>query len=65
MFKILSSEKIAQIFTRFTIITNDLNTLGKSYTSTELVNKILRSSPKVYQTKWWQFGGKRPFKAFS
>ena len=46
-----SDETIAQIFARVTTITNDLNTLGKSYTSTELVNKILRSLSKAYQSK--------------
>ena len=51
MFKMHSNETIAQMFSRFTTITNDLNALGKSYTSTELVNKILRSLPKAYQSK--------------
>ena len=46
-----SNETIVQMFARFTTITNDLNALGKSYTSTELVNKILRSLPKAYQSK--------------
>ena len=36
---------------RFNTITNDVYALGKSYTSLELVNKILRSFPKVYQSK--------------
>ena len=45
-----NDETIAQMFSRFTAITNDLNILGKSYTSTELVNKILRSLPKAYQS---------------
>ena len=39
------------MFAKFTIITNDLNALGMSYNSTELVNKILRSFPKAYQSK--------------
>ena len=51
MFKMHSNETIAQMFARFTTITNDLNALGKSFTSTELVNKILRSLPKAYQSK--------------
>ena len=40
-----NDETIAQIFSRFTYA------LGKSYTSIELVNKILRSLPKTYQSK--------------
>ena len=39
------------MFARFNTITNDLYALGKSYTLTELVNKILRSLPKAYQSK--------------
>ena len=35
MFKIYSNETIAQMFARFITITNDLNALGKSYTSTD------------------------------
>ena len=51
IFKINNNENIAKIFARFNNIINDLYALGKSYTSTELVNKILRSLPKVYQRK--------------
>ena len=39
------------MFARFTTITTDINALGKSYTSTRLVNMILRSLPKAYQSK--------------
>ena len=48
MYKMHSNETIAQIFGRFNTITNDLYALDKSYTSTKLVNKILRSLPKAY-----------------
>ena len=51
MFKMHHNKTIGQMFARFTTITNDLNALGKSYTSTKLVNKILRSLPKAYQSK--------------
>ena len=51
MFKMHSNETITQMFARFTTIINDLTALGKSYTSTELVNKILRCLPKAYQSK--------------
>ena len=46
-----NDETIAQMFSRFTTITNDFNALGKSYTSIELVNNILKSLPKAYQSK--------------
>ena len=68
IFKIHSNETITQMFARFTTITNDLNALEKSYTSTKLVNKILRSLPKAYQkltkTKWWQFERQETFQSF-
>ena len=51
MFKMHSNETIAQMFTRFNIITNHIYDLGKSHISIELVNKILRSLPKAYQSK--------------
>ena len=51
IFKIHNSETIAKMFARFTTIINDLNALGKSYTATELANKILSSLPKAYQSK--------------
>ena len=46
-----SNETIAQMFARFNTTISALYALGKSYTSTELVNKILRSFPKRYQSK--------------
>ena len=52
IFKMHSNETIAQMFARFITITNDLNALGKSYTSTKLVSKIIRSLPKAYQARW-------------
>ena len=51
LFKMQNDETIAQMFSRFTTITNDLNALGRSYTSTKLMNKILKSLPKAYQSK--------------
>ena len=51
MFKMHSNKTILQVFAKFNTITNDLYALGKSYTSTKLVNKILRSLPKAYQSK--------------
>ena len=51
MFKMHNNETIAQMFEKLNTITNGLYALGKSYTSTELVNKILRSLPKAYQSK--------------
>ena len=39
------SETISEIYTRFINIVNSSNSLDKSFTNEELVNKILRSLP--------------------
>ena len=40
-----------EIFTRFTNIVNDLKSLGKFYTNSELIRKILRSPLKAQEAK--------------
>ena len=47
LFKIEHDESITAMFTRFTDIINGLKSLGKSYTNSELVRKILRSLPRT------------------
>ena len=42
-------DTIKEMFTRFTDITNNLKSLGKTYTNEEMVRKILRCLPK---SKW-------------
>ena len=49
LFKMQPEETIKEMFTRFTDITNNLKSLGKSYTNEEMVRKILRCLPK---NKW-------------
>ena len=49
LFKMKSDESIKAMFTRFTEITNNLDSLGKSFTNVEKVRKILRCLPKE---KW-------------
>ena len=44
-------ESIKQMYTRFTDIINDLSSLGKEYTTSEMVRKILRSLPKQWEAK--------------
>ena len=46
---VLSKLTIKEMFTRFTDITNNLKSLGKTYTNEEMVRKILRCLPK---NKW-------------
>ena len=49
LFKMQPDETIKEMFTRFTDITNNLKSLGKTYTNEEMVRKILRCLPK---SKW-------------
>ena len=51
LFKMTPEESITVIYTRFTTIINALNALGKSYTNSDLVRKILRSLPKSWEAK--------------
>ncbi|XP_062104243.1 uncharacterized protein LOC133815415 [Humulus lupulus] len=50
-FKMKADETIANMYTRFTTITNGLNSLGKVLSQKEMVTKILRSLTKAYQGK--------------
>lgn len=51
LFKMEPNETISCMFTRFTDIINGLKNLGKSYTNSKLVRKILRSLPKIWEAK--------------
>ena len=42
LFEMSNEETVMNMYTRFTHITNDLKSLGKSFTTEELVRKILR-----------------------
>ena len=44
-------ETIMDMYTRFTHITNELKSLGKSFTTEELVRKILRFLPQSWEAK--------------
>ena len=46
LFKMQPDKTIKEMFTRFTNITNNLKSLGKTYTNEEIVRKILRCLPK-------------------
>nr|XP_016475611.1 PREDICTED: uncharacterized protein LOC107797254 [Nicotiana tabacum] len=45
------SEPIQDMMTRFTIITNELKSLGKVFNSEELVSKVLRILPASWESK--------------
>ena len=49
LFNMQPDETTNDIFIRFTDITNNLKSLGKTYTNEEMVRKILRCLPK---NKW-------------
>ncbi|XP_043692999.1 uncharacterized protein LOC122643445 [Telopea speciosissima] len=51
LFKMLENESISSMFLRFTNITNKLKGLGKTYTKSENVRKILRSLPPKWRPK--------------
>ncbi|GAV89760.1 zf-CCHC domain-containing protein/UBN2 domain-containing protein, partial [Cephalotus follicularis] len=57
MFTMHDNEDIKTMFTRFTNITNALQALGKGYTNSEMVRKILRRFKKFLASKK-KFGGK-------
>ena len=51
LFQMKHDESITQMYTRFTDIINDLSSLGKEYSMSEKVRKILRSLPKQWEAK--------------
>ena len=51
LFKMEHDESITEIFTHFTDIINGLKYLGKSYSNSDLVRKILRSLPRTWEAK--------------
>ncbi|MQL74587.1 hypothetical protein Taro_006951 [Colocasia esculenta] len=51
LFRMKPEETISEMFARFTTIMNGLKALGKDYTRSELVRKILRSLPPAWHTK--------------
>ena len=51
MFKMLEHDNIDEIITRFMHIINQLKALGKKYTNTKMVRKILRILSKAWHPK--------------
>ncbi|KAL6315746.1 hypothetical protein AAG906_007171 [Vitis piasezkii] len=51
LFSIKDFESIVEMFSRFLVIVNKLEALGKTYTEVEKVMKILRSLPRKWETK--------------
>ena len=51
LFKMKQNEPIGEMFTRFSEITNSLQALGKGYSQSDLVRKILRSLTLKWEKK--------------
>jgi len=51
LFEMGNRETVIDMYTRFIHITNELKSLGKSFTSEELVRKILRFLPRSWEAK--------------
>ena len=51
LFNMKSDESITQIFTCFTDIINDLKSLDKSYSNSDLIRKVFMSLPKKWEAK--------------
>ena len=51
LFKIEPHETIGDMFIRFTEIINELKSLGKDYSNSDLICKILRSLSKAWEAK--------------
>jgi len=52
LFEMGDPETVMDMYTRFTHITNELKSLGKSYTTRELVRKILRFLARSWEAKF-------------
>jgi len=51
LFEMGDRETVMDMYSRFTHITNELKSLGKSFTTEELVRKILRFLPHSWEAK--------------
>ena len=51
LFEMSDKETGMELYTHFTHITNELKSLGKSFTTEELVRKILRFFPQLWEVK--------------
>ncbi|CAJ2636642.1 unnamed protein product [Trifolium pratense] len=49
LFEMSNSETIDQMYGRFTVIINELNSLGKKYTTHERIRKLLRCLPEEWR----------------
>ena len=50
-FHMKNNESISEMYAKLTLITNDLKSLGKTYSKYELIRKIFRSLTSVWHTE--------------
>jgi len=65
LFEICDREIIMNMYTRFTHIINELKSLGKTFTTEELVRKILRFFPRRWEAKVMAIQEAKDLKTFS
>jgi len=65
LFEMGDRETIVDMFTRFTHITNELKSLGITFTIEELVRKILRFLPRTWEAKITAIQEAKDLKAIS
>ena len=51
LFKMDANETITEMFIRVTDIINELNALGRTYANSDIVRKLLRNLPKIWEAK--------------
>ena len=51
LFEMGDRETVMDMYTLFTHITNELKSFGKTFTTEELVRKILRFLPRTWESK--------------
>ena len=51
LFEMGDKETVIEMYTRFTHVFNELKSLGKSFTTGELVRKIIRFLPQSWEAK--------------
>jgi len=65
LFEMGDRETVVDMYTHFTHITNELKFLGKTFTTEELVRKILRLLPRTWEAKVTTIQEAKDFKAIS
>ena len=65
LFKMEQNESVYSMYTRFTDIVNTLRALGKTFSNSKKVKKIIRSLPKKWRPKRTAIEEAKDFKCFT